>query len=347
MTAAGLSPEHTEGLEKQCFTGVHRVVLGIGGIFSLEDYLKVSCSEIDEQDITGKTALAWAASRKDPAPVRTLLAHGASLRICDTRNKTPLHYASGSGASESVELILDAIKELENGKNPSDPSLIDAIDDKARTPLNYATRMGLYSHTKLLLDYGARIDARESKTKRCLLLNAIYWNSYKVIPLLLARGARTDYKDANGGTLLHHAARFGGLETLQILAQSRIGYIDSNIKDAKGFTAIDAFNSSSARCSPEEGATRDLAVQLFGRILGNATSGTSHGTPLVQELSHGRVEELDGSDEDTMAGLEECEEDEGTVEEITDSVAEDHNPLEDDADDADDVFFDAVTELEL
>lgn len=317
-------------------------MLGIGGVFPLDDYLKVNCSEIDDRDLTGKTALAWAASRHDHVPVGILLRHGASLRIADNRSKTPLHYAAGSGAPESVELILQAIKKLEQDGTTLDPSLIEAGDDKARTPLNYATRMDLYPHTKLLLKYGASLDARESKTKRCILLNSIYWNSHTVIPLLLSRGAKTDYRDSNGATLLHHIARFGDLETLRLLSQLKIGHIDPNIKDAKGLTAVDAFNSSNARCSPEEGETREIAVQLFGRILGNATSGTAHGTPLLMDLDYAHtVEEVDTED-DTFVGAE----DYGTRDDSEEAnvEAEEHNPIEDDADE---IFYDAVSELQI
>lgn len=100
-------------MEKLCFTGVHRIVLGIGGHCPLDDYLKISRKEIDDRDLTGKTALAWAASRLDPLPVRILLAHDASLSVTDYRFKTLLHYAAGSGSPEAVEMILQAIQEKE------------------------------------------------------------------------------------------------------------------------------------------------------------------------------------------------------------------------------------------
>lgn len=265
-------------------------MLGIVGTLPLEDFLKASCSEIDDRDLTGKTPLAWAASRLDPEPVRILLKYGASMKISDNRFKTPLHYATGSGAPESVELILQAILAMEENEEPGPTSLIEAGDDKGRTPLNYATRMDLYPHTEILLKYGASLEARESNTKRCILLNAIYWNSHKVIPLLLARGARTDYQDVNGASLLHHLARFGDLETLRIFSETSFGFVDSDIEDNKGLTAIDAFNSPSARCSPDKVETRDVAVQLFGKILGNASGGSEHINSMMRGLEHSKID---------------------------------------------------------
>lgn len=59
LDAAGLTPVNAESLEKQCFTGLHRIVLGLGGAVDLNAYLKINSSDIDKQDLTGKTALAW------------------------------------------------------------------------------------------------------------------------------------------------------------------------------------------------------------------------------------------------------------------------------------------------
>ncbi|KAH9217834.1 hypothetical protein DL95DRAFT_458734 [Leptodontidium sp. 2 PMI_412] len=69
--------------------------------------------------------MAWAASRPDHIPVRILLEHGASLEITDNRYKTPLHYAAGSGAPESVRLILEAIKTPKGDRATPIQSLID------------------------------------------------------------------------------------------------------------------------------------------------------------------------------------------------------------------------------
>ncbi|PVH70552.1 ankyrin [Cadophora sp. DSE1049] len=339
LTAAGLSPDHTDGLEKQCFTGVHRIILGIGGAFPLDDYLKVNCSEMNDRDLSGKTALAWAASRPDHIPVRILLEHGASLEITDNRYKTPLHYAAGSGAPESVRLILEAIKTPKGDRATPIQSLIEAGDDKSRTPLNYATRMDLFPHTELLLRYGASLDARESKTKRCILLNAIYWNSHQVIPLLISHGAKTNNRDSNGATLLHHIARFADLDTLRLLSEINIGYADPEIQDARGMTPVDAFNSSEARCSPEEGETRQIAIQFFGRILGNVTTGTSDSTPLVEGLDHAQINEDISSEEPNVAGAWESRIWE--TEEEADLAVEEPNLLEDDQED---IFYDAISE---
>ncbi|KAK0701285.1 ankyrin repeat-containing domain protein [Lasiosphaeris hirsuta] len=300
LDAAGLSPSNTESLEKQSFSGLHRIVLGL--------------------DLTGKTALAWAASRKDPQPVRTLLKHGASTSIADYRFKTTLHYYAGSGDPQSMQMILEAIKDRNESQADTRNTLIEAGDDKNRTPLNYASRMDLYPHTQLLIDYGANLEANESTTKRTILLNAVYWNSHKVLPLLLSHSAKTGVKDSRNETLLHHLARFGDLETLQIMAEHDLGHIDVKATNVLGLTALDVFNSSDARCSPEEKNDRRLAAGLFATVLRSAAQGIPNGKgSVVLE----KVQEVDSDDESKHEKRDENEDK-----------------------DVNEVYYDAVTEIE-
>lgn len=116
-------------------------------------------------------------------------------------------------------------------------------------------------------------EAVEADSKRSILLNAIYWNSHLVLPVLLDHGARTDVQDVNGETILHHIARFGGLETLSIMADRDLGSLDTTVTNTLGLTAVDVFNSPNARCSPNGEERREIAVRLFSRILRNATHG--------------------------------------------------------------------------
>lgn len=116
------------------------------------------------------------------------------------------------------------------------------------------------SHVQLLINHGADLEANRS-----ILLNAIYWNSHNVLPALLARAAFRECRDARGATILHYIARFGDLATLKMMAKHDLGHIDTKATDSAGLTALDVFNSSDARCRPEEGRERESSRWSFLR----------------------------------------------------------------------------------
>lgn len=168
-----------------------------------------------------------------------------------------------------VRLRVKVIKDMEEDLDDPEKSLIHVQDEKNRTPLNYSTRGDLYRHAQLLVQYGADVEAPEADTNRSIILNAIYRNSHNVIPLLPDHGARTDVCEVYGATILHHISRFGSLQMMQAFAGYRLGPVDPNALDSHGLTSIEAFNSTDARCSPDNVADRTEAVKLFKSILVN------------------------------------------------------------------------------
>lgn len=256
--------------------------------------------------------------------------HAASVEVTDNRQKTVLHYAAGSGAPESVGLILKAIRRLETTETCPRNSLVEAADDKGRTPFNYTTRMNLLAHAQLLIENGARLEAKESKSKRTTPLNAIYWNSHDVLPVLLKRGAQTNVRDASGAALLHHVAWFGDLRTLQIMVSNEIGRIDPDLVDHEGLTALDIFNSTNARCRPKDSIERELAARVFRSIIQHSTQ--------LRSINQ-RVTDNDENDRE-KGGMEEG---------YMDPLGGDSDQCEASAElsDSDDIFHDAVSDFDL
>ena len=285
LYAAGLSMTDTDSLEKRNFTTLHRIVLGFSTI-DLQSYLETSTNDLDICDSLGKTPLCWAAARPNVHIVETLLRYGASPSLGDHRSQTPLHYCAGSGTAEATELVLKAA--LEEAKlrtrkwkrqsvddSPeSTPNFLSAIvnapDSKGRTPLNFATRMNFPQHARLLISYSADLEAIDSVLDRTMLLSAIYWRSHQVLPILLDSGANTNIFDARKASLLHYAAKFGDLTTLQILSQYNIGLLDVDSTDDAGNTAWAIFESRHERCIYEEDEVREQSMQAFQKILENA-----------------------------------------------------------------------------
>lgn len=275
LTTIGLSRHDTDTLYKRQFTNVHRIVLGLLHL-DLDEYLTAAGEEIDRPDHSGKTPLCWATSRPDPSFVEILLRRGASLLISDRRKQTPLHYCAGSGNAMSMRMLLEAVKHhglsdfsAESGIPVPDASLsiINAKDSKGRTPLNLATRMDFPIHAQLLISAGADMEAPDEPLHRTIVLTAIYWNSHTVLPILLENGARTDQRDAGNASILHYAARYANLKTLQCLSQHDLGKIDIDARDDGGLTALQVFGSSFDRVESESEQSHSSAEALFARIL--------------------------------------------------------------------------------
>lgn len=295
MRLAGLSGADTETLEKRGFSPVHSIVLGLSDI-ALDKYLDLSLADLDNRDVLGKTPLCWAASRQDTSIVDTLLSYGAATHIASRKGQTPVHYAAGGGTAGSLRLLLNRALGIndENSATVSDAeasSIIDAVDNKGRTPLNFAVRMDFPEHTQVLIDHGANMECTDGFWQRTILLNAIYWNCHKVIPILLESGASTDALDVRNATILHHAARYSNLETLKILADHNLGLLDINVKDDNGHTAWEIFESPELRCVVESAEVRAESLKTFEKIAANVTK--SHAEPA-------HVVEIDDSDADSF-----------------------------------------------
>ena len=290
LFAAGLSMSDTESLDKRDFTTLHRIVLGFSAV-DLESYLQTSTSDLDMRDSLGKTPLCWAAARPNIKVVETLLRYGASPSLEDNRSQTPLHYCAGSGTPEAMSMVLQAALEearlrarkwkRQSGANSSAPSpdflsvIVDATDSKGRTPLNFATRMNFPIHAELLIFYGASLEAIDSVLDRTMLLSAIYWRSHKVLPILLANGARCDVFDARRASRLHYAAKFGDLLNLQILLAAQIGLLDVDAVDDTGQTAWTIFESRHERCIDEDDVVRLQSIELFRKLIDHAKGGST------------------------------------------------------------------------
>lgn len=299
LNSAGLSLSDTDSLEKRDFTTLHRIILGLSTI-DLKSYLDTTTSELDVGDSLGKTPLCWAASRPDSTMVETLLAYGASPCIGDRRKQTPLHYSAGSGSPHSTRLILEAALEEAHQKasdwkrfNQSQDDneqpdflseIVDARDSKGRTPLNFATRMNFPEHTRLLISAGANIECVDAVLDRTTLLSAIYWKSHEVISILLESGADADVLDARNASVLHYAARFGDLETLEILEKSDLGQLSIDATDDSGHTAWEIFESRHERCIAEEEEVRERSIEAFRKILENVTIETANPAHVCTEI---------------------------------------------------------------
>uniref|UniRef100_A0A4W6EPD0 Euchromatic histone-lysine N-methyltransferase 2 n=1 Tax=Lates calcarifer TaxID=8187 RepID=A0A4W6EPD0_LATCA len=102
-----------------------------------------------------------------------------------------------------------------------------------RSALHAAAQRGLLEVCYMLVQAGAQVDAQD-KDLRTPLLEAIINNHIEVARYLIQNGACVYHED--GYTGLHHAAKLGNLEIVNMLLET--GQVDVNAQDSGGWTPI-------------------------------------------------------------------------------------------------------------
>jgi endonuclease YncB( thermonuclease family) len=157
------------------------VARGFGFVLGLVCLLALpsGCSKKEEAPVVpARPALTIheAAMQGDAAPLRALLAGGASADQRDNEGRAPLHYASAEGQVENINLL------LEHG------ATVDARSDFGSTPLHDACRNGHLAAAERLIDAGADVNAQnyDGVTPHDI---ATLHNHPDLAALLVARGA--------------------------------------------------------------------------------------------------------------------------------------------------------------
>jgi ankyrin repeat protein len=148
-----------------------------------------------------KTPLTQAAARNDVAALRQLLNDGD--RADEGGDSwTPLIWASRSGSSDAISLLLDSGADV-NRPGPTG-------DDWDATPLQHAILARQPAAVRLLLDRGADLNRGAGPGLTPLLLAAGDTDP-AILKLLLAHGADPTAEDENGATPLSRAVSAGTL----------------------------------------------------------------------------------------------------------------------------------------
>jgi len=235
------------------FSGLHSASF-FGIVEVVSSLIEMDCDDINEEDIRGRTALAWAAcnghdevvkmllERREVYPdqsdffgltplayaawkghedvVEMLLEHG---EVCpdeqDPSGKTPLSYAAENGHEGVVKLLL-AREEV----NPDKP------DKYSRTPLSYAAGDGHEEIVKILLER-VEVDPDEPSMYGQTPLSFAAWRGHeRVVKILLGREeVSPDNPDDWDRTPLYYAASEGHEEVVKIL----LGQEEANPDEAK------------------------------------------------------------------------------------------------------------------
>ncbi|KAL4715914.1 hypothetical protein ACJJTC_013214 [Scirpophaga incertulas] len=179
-------------------------------------HYKANPNKWDTANERRATPLHCAASAKSLACVKALLNHGADVNA-GLSEKSPLHYAVLSDATEVVQVLLEA------GACPDTPQVF------TETPLHVAASLGSASCMKLLLDAGADVRAALGPGKATALHLAAEDGHAECARLLLDHGARIDWPNLRGQTPLHLAALAQSVEVVELLVSRR-----ANVKARDG-----------------------------------------------------------------------------------------------------------------
>ena len=114
-----------------------------------------------------------------------------SLAEKDAKQRNPLLLAAHLDKNSMVKDILDSDAEKGNQQEID----FTATDSAGRTALHYCAEFGMDGEIRILLDHDVNIDARDHDD-RPPAYYAVKYRRYKVVKLLLERGASTDFDRA-------------------------------------------------------------------------------------------------------------------------------------------------------
>ena len=259
-TLQKLFPADEDDLERQKFSRLHKIVLGIEKTdLALALTIDSAILDINATDIDGKTPLMWAASRRDSEAVKALIINGADPNICNRYSQSALMRAVKSNSLACVELLLQAGASIVHkdfqqfsimhyaAVFSNDVQLVRCLrsvgaeieerECRGLTPIFYTALNNHYRAARALSEYGANLDVAD-RNGDSFLHQSLFFSAKNVLRLLLDHGASLTPRNAAGRSILHYAALYGDLETLQILLSTDLGGLDPDVLDLDGSPPI-------------------------------------------------------------------------------------------------------------
>uniref|UniRef100_A0A0G4HY28 Uncharacterized protein n=1 Tax=Chromera velia CCMP2878 TaxID=1169474 RepID=A0A0G4HY28_9ALVE len=208
------------------------------------------------------TALLRAASRSSEEIVRLLLEAGADVNISSESDRmTPLMYASGSGYSRIVPLLLNA------------KACVNTQDKRGTTALMWAASKGDTGHMRLRHEQENSSDHSDTM----------------IVGLLIDSKATVDVRDEDGKTALMFASSKGHTDIVQKLLDAKAKADIQSRKRGK-YGDEEGGGDTALACAAKGGHTGTVRVLLDARASVNIL-GTS-GTALMYASHEGHTESV-------------------------------------------------------
>ncbi len=197
-------------------------------------------AHVDTRVGRGITALRIAVAAGSPDTARRLLAAGADRNDVDTNGSRLLFAAAGNGNVELLELFLTPGEDINYKREAGGYTALDA----ALETQHWKAAEHLLAHGATL---AASVTGRDQAVQKLLelepvvkpgtmsLVQTVDLPSPLLFRAVLSQGARTDFTDANGNTLLMIAAKHHHVTALAALLAAGL---DVNARNAAGDTPL-------------------------------------------------------------------------------------------------------------
>uniref|UniRef100_A0AAY5EW44 Ankyrin repeat and SOCS box containing 13a, tandem duplicate 1 n=1 Tax=Electrophorus electricus TaxID=8005 RepID=A0AAY5EW44_ELEEL len=212
-----------------------------------------------------RTSVHEAASLGRSLQLKQLIEGGGSVNIVTVDNITPLHDACMQGHPQCVRMLLDA------------GAQVDVRTIHGSTPLCHACASGSVESVRLLLDHGATVNPSLTALtasplhEACIRVSKLKDDMLPLTAKCIFKGARVNAIKFHE-TALHHAARVGRTELIELLVE--FGG-DINVSDNLGRRPIDYTTpGSSAHLCLQYFENTPLSLQQLSRIALRTVLGT-------------------------------------------------------------------------
>ena len=283
----------TDYLETRQFTILHKIVLGLVPR-TLESELEYSTQDLDSIEASGRICVSRAAARGNSKALRTLLNYGADVNICDGQGVSPLHHATNIAC---INLLVNSGAEINARTSFGHTALhticrgsgslvllqhlvgtgldINAIDRSGETALANAAWNKHAACALYLLEMGANMDVANGPNMSGFgpIHLAVMQNTHEVLQHLLEDGVEYTRANSAGSTILHLAARFADVDTIEIMK-------------CHGLKSINVLHLSS-----DGGTVKDLLEELEKDA--NSDKFDTQFRELLQGIGKGQCEDLD------------------------------------------------------
>lgn len=251
-----------EDLDSFEFSDLHRAVLGLVHTdvpHALRNLVTSADATINDLDIHGRSAVSWAAQKGDFDTLNTLLEWGAepdaprgrkspiiwaagqsrstACVTCLIKHRADVHAADTAGLNALMWACVNYSRHFAHVQPLIEVSDLERHDINERTAIFHAASTHI-SPTETLIRAGANIDHRDRNGLTALHM-AISHHHTDIFQALMRAKANYVSITSSGQNLLHYAALYADIPTLNVMTLCGLRDLDTQALDHEGCTPYD------------------------------------------------------------------------------------------------------------